>query len=38
MLSTVGIEVVKIPLRSPRVNAYAERWVASSGLSTKTGY
>ena len=27
VLSGVGIEVVKIPPRSPRANAYAERWV-----------
>jgi len=27
MLSGAGIEVVKIPPRSPRANAYAERWV-----------
>jgi len=27
VLSGAGIEVVKIPPRSPRANAYAERWV-----------
>src|SRR5450755_357662 len=27
VLSDAGIEVVKIPPRSPRANAYAERWV-----------
>jgi putative transposase len=27
VLSPAGIEVVKIPPRSPRANAYAERWV-----------
>ena len=27
VLAGAGIEVVKIPLRSPRANAYAERWV-----------
>ena len=26
MLARAGIEVVKIPPRSPRANAYAERW------------
>jgi putative transposase len=30
VLSGAGIEVVKIPLRSPRVNAYAERWVRTA--------
>ncbi|HEY5989776.1 MAG TPA: integrase core domain-containing protein [Streptosporangiaceae bacterium] len=27
MLSGAGIEVVKIPPRSPSANAYAERWI-----------
>ena len=27
MLASTGIEVVEIPPRSPRANAYAERWV-----------
>lgn len=27
VLADAGIEVVKIPPRSPRANAYAERWV-----------
>jgi transposase InsO family protein len=27
VLVSAGIEVVKIPPRSPRANAYAERWV-----------
>jgi hypothetical protein len=30
VLSGVGIEVVKIPPRSPRPNAYAERWVRTA--------
>jgi transposase InsO family protein len=30
VLSGVGIEVVKIPPRSPRANAYAERWVRTA--------
>ena len=27
MLASVGIEAVKTPVRSPRANAFAERWV-----------
>ncbi len=30
MLSGAGIEVVKIPPRSPQANAYAERWVRTA--------
>jgi putative transposase len=30
VLSAAGIEVVKIPPRSPRANAYAERWVCTA--------
>jgi transposase InsO family protein len=30
VLSGAGIEVVKIPPRSPKANAYAERWVRSA--------
>jgi hypothetical protein len=29
-LAGAGIEVVKIPPRSPRANAYAERWVRTA--------
>jgi len=30
VLAGAGIEVVKIPLRSPRANCYAERWVRAA--------
>jgi hypothetical protein len=30
VLAGAGIEVVKIPPRSPRANAYAERWVRTA--------
>ena len=30
MLSAAGIDVVKSPPRSPRANAYAERWVRTA--------
>jgi transposase InsO family protein len=30
VLADVGIELVKIPPRSPRANAIAERWIASA--------
>ncbi len=30
MLAGAGIEVVKIPPRSPRASAYAERWVRTA--------
>ena len=30
MLAGAGIEVVKIPPRSPRANAFAERWVRTA--------
>jgi putative transposase len=30
VLSAAGIEVVKIPPRSPAANAYAERWVRTA--------
>jgi transposase InsO family protein len=30
VLSGAGIEVVKIPPRSPRANAYAQRWVRTA--------
>jgi transposase InsO family protein len=30
VLAGAGIEVVKIPARSPRANAYAERWIRTA--------
>jgi transposase InsO family protein len=30
VLAVAGIEVVKLPPRSPRANAYAERWVRTA--------
>jgi putative transposase len=30
VLSAAGIEVVKIPARSPAANAYADRWVRTA--------
>ena len=36
-LSGAGIEVVKIPPRSPRANAYAERWVRTARPNSPTG-
>ena len=30
VLAAAGIEVVKIPPRSPRANAYSERWVRAA--------
>lgn len=37
VLSGTGIEVVKIPPRSPRANAYASAGCGPSGLSAPTG-
>jgi hypothetical protein len=37
VLSGAGIEVVKIPPRSPRANAIAERWIATPAGSAWTG-
>jgi putative transposase len=37
VLAGAGIEVVKIPRRSPRANAYAERWVRTAGQRSPTG-
>ena len=34
VLAGAGIEVVKIPRRSPRANAYAERWVRTARAET----
>jgi putative transposase len=37
VLAEAGIEAVKIPPRSPRANAIAERWVGSAAESAWTG-
>jgi len=37
LLASVGIKAVKIPPRSPRANAYAERFVLTAGLRSPTG-
>ena len=37
VLGGAGIEAVKIPLRSPRANAYAERFVPQPGRRSPTG-
>ena len=36
-LASTGIEAVKIPPRSPRANAYAERFVLTAGTRSPTG-
>jgi transposase len=37
VLASAGIEMVKIPPRSPRANAYAERWVRTARARSPTG-
>jgi transposase InsO family protein len=37
ILASAGIQVVKIPPRSPRTNAYAERFVPSTRLAAASG-
>jgi transposase InsO family protein len=37
VLAGIGIEVVKIPPRSPRANAYAERFVLTARTELPTG-
>ena len=37
VLADAGIEVIKIPSRSPQANAYAERFVLTAGPRSPTG-
>jgi hypothetical protein len=37
VLAAEGIRVLRTPVRAPRANADAERWVAPSGVSCLTG-
>jgi putative transposase len=37
VLAGAGMEVVKIPPRSPRANAYSERWARTARAESPTG-
>lgn len=37
VFGSLGIEVIRTPVRAPRANAYAEWWIARSAANVSTG-
>jgi hypothetical protein len=37
VLAAAGIRIIKTPVRAPRANAIAERWIASARRESRTG-